>query len=61
MEELLQQTIKVYVKRDDNKNIVEINSELFIKNFDGWEFFDEGCGDKYAHPQSIYFEQNSSL
>lgn len=48
--------IKVYVKRDDSGKIVDVNSEIFLKNLDGWEFYDEGFGDKYAHAQSQYFD-----
>lgn len=55
--EITQQPIKVYVKRDDQGKIVEINSEIFIDNFEGWEYFDEGFGDKYAHAQSQYFDE----
>lgn len=47
--------IGVYVKKDENGNILEVNSDIFIKNFDGWEKIDEGYGDKYAHAQSQYF------
>ena len=49
--------IKVYVKRDKNGNIIEVESELFIKNFEGWEYLDEGYGDKYAHAQNLYFKE----
>ena len=52
--------IKVYVKRDDSGKIVDVNSEIFIKDFDGWEFYDEGFGDKYAHAQSQYFDDLKS-
>jgi hypothetical protein len=47
--------IKVYVKRDENGEIVEVNSEIFIDDFSGWEYLDEGFGDRYAHAQSQYF------
>ena len=53
---LNEKPIKVYVKKDENGNIIDINSEIFINNFSGWEYFDEGYGDKYAHAQSQYFE-----
>ncbi len=47
--------IKVYCKKDENGNIAEVNSELFLSNLDGWEFLDEGFGDRFAHAQSQYF------
>ena len=46
--------IGVYVKRDVNGRVVEINSELFIDDLTGWEKIDEGFGDKFAHAQSQY-------
>ena len=46
--------IGVYVKRDSNGKIIEINSELFIKDFNGWQKIDEGFGDRFAHAQSQY-------
>ena len=49
--------IKVYIKIDDFSHIVEINSDIFIKNFTGWIKIDEGCGDKYAHAQSQYLSK----
>lgn len=49
--------IGVYAKYDENRNIIEVNSDIFIKNFDGWTKIDEGYGDRYAHAQSQYFEK----
>ncbi len=55
--QIIEKPIKVYVKRDENGNIIEVNSEIFIDNLDGWEYLDEGFGDKYAHAQSQYFDE----
>lgn len=58
-ENLMPKPIKVYVKRNDAGEIVQINSEIFIDNLEGWEYFDEGFGDKFAHAQSQYFDEQS--
>ena len=48
--------IGVYAKYDQNGNITEVNSDIFIRDFTGWTKIDEGYGDRYAHAQSQYFE-----
>lgn len=50
--------IGVYIKLNNNKEIVDINSDIFIKDFTDWIKIDEGNGDKYAHAQSQYFENS---
>lgn len=58
MEEYFEeQPIKVYIKVNSNNQVVEINSEIFIKDFTGWIEIDKGFGDKYAHAQSQYLEK----
>ena len=52
-----EQPIKVYIKINSNNNIVDINSEIFIKDLTSWVYIDEGYGDKYTHAQSQYFEK----
>jgi len=49
--------IGVYVRVDENNNIIEVNSDIFIPDLTGWIKIDEGVGDKYAHAQSQYFEK----
>ena len=49
--------IGVYAKYDQNGNITEVNSDIFIRDFTGWTKIDEGYGDRYAHAQSQYFEK----
>ena len=61
MEEIVEQQttdkpIGVYVLVDDQGFITDINSDLFIKDFEKWIKIDEGYGDKYAHAQSCYFD-----
>lgn len=50
--------IKVYIKIDNYKNIIECNSEIFIDDFTNWIEIDKGYGDKYAHCQLNYFEHD---
>lgn len=49
--------IGVYAKYNQNGNITEVNSDIFIRDFTGWTKIDEGYGDRYAHAQSQYFEK----
>lgn len=46
--------IKVYIKVNSANEVIEINSEIFIKDLSGWILIDEGTGDKYAHAQGNY-------
>ena len=56
MEEI-EQPIGVYVKLNDNNEVVEVNSDIFIKDLTGWIKIDEGFGDRFAHAQSQYFDK----
>ena len=49
--------VKVFIKTDDNNNIIDINSSIFIKDITGWIEIDSGTGDKYAHAQNYYFDK----
>lgn len=53
----MEEKIKVYVRTNENNEIVEIASSIFLKNTKGWIKIDEGFGDKYAHAQSQYLEK----
>ena len=57
MEEYIEQPIGVYVRVNENREIVEVNSNIFIKDLTGWIKIDEGFGDKFAHAQSQYFDK----
>ena len=46
---------KVFIKIDAKNRILEIGSDAFISNFDGWTQIDEGAGDRYHHAQGNYF------
>lgn len=49
--------IGVYIKVNENGYITDVNSDVFIKDFTGWQKIDEGYGDKFAHAQSQYFDK----
>ena len=49
-------TLKVYVKINNNGDITDVKSSIFLKDTTGWIEIDSGFGDKYAHAQSQYFE-----
>lgn len=51
-----EQKIKVYIKVNGNNEVTEINSEIFIRDLSGWIFIDDGFGDKYAHAQGHYLD-----
>lgn len=50
-----EESIKVYIKANENKFVTQVNSSLFLTDTTGWLQIDEGTGDKYAHAQSNYF------
>lgn len=39
----------VYIRVDENSSIVEINSDAFLDNIEGYIELDSGYGDKYHH------------
>lgn len=53
----MEEKIKVYIKINENNEIVEVGSDVFIKDLTDWICIDEGFGDRYAHAQSQYFEK----
>ena len=57
MEEMIEQPIKIYVKVNENNEIIEIGSSIFIKDPTNYIVIDSGFGDKYAHAQSQYFKK----
>lgn len=50
-------TIEVYAKVNEDGFITDINSNIFIEDFEGWKKIDEGYGDKFAHAQTNYFNK----
>lgn len=57
MEEIKEQPIKVYVKLNENNEIIKVASSIFLNDTTGWVEIDKGFGDKYAHAQNQYFEK----
>ena len=57
MEEIIEQPIKVYIKVNENKEIIKVGSSIFIEDTTDWIEIDEGFGDRYAHAQSQYFDK----
>lgn len=49
--------VKVYIKVNEQHEIIEVGSSIFIKNLEGWTEIDEGSGDKYVHAQGNYFDK----
>ena len=58
MEEIIEQPIKVYIKINENNEIIEVGSNIFIKDLTGWIEIDSDYGDRYAHAQSQYFDKS---
>ena len=46
---------KVFAKVNKEGFITDIESDLFLKDTNGWIQIDEGSGDKYVYPQTMYF------
>ena len=49
--------IKVYIKTNDNNEIIQVESSIFLLDTTGYIEIDSGLGDKYAHAQSQYLEK----
>lgn len=47
----------VYVKTDDFRYIIAVNSSAFLPDTAGWVEIDSGYGDKYHHSQGNYYEK----
>ena len=48
------QPAQVYIRLDEHKTIININSSIFISDTTGWIMIDSGEGDKYCHAQGHY-------
>lgn len=51
----MEERYTVYVRTDDQENIIEVNSSMFLKDAAGWRAIDEGTTDQYRHAQGNYF------
>lgn len=49
---------KVYIRRDDAERIIDVNSDAFLTEYNGWVQIDEGTGDRYHHAQGNYFPKS---
>lgn len=47
----------VYVKSDAQGRIIDINSDDFLTELDGWTEIDSGEGDRFHHAQGNYLPQ----
>ena len=57
-EVLFGRKFKVYAKVNNEGFITELESDLFLKDTTGWTFIDEGEGDRYVYPQTLYFSES---
>ena len=46
---------KVFAKVNEEGFITDIESDVFLKDTSGWIQIDEGVGDRYVYPQTMYF------
>lgn len=46
--------VKVYIKTNENNEIIEIGSSVFIHDPENWIEIDEGSGDQFVHAQGNY-------
>lgn len=45
---------RVFALADERDRIIDINSDAFLTDTDGWTQIDEGVGDRYHHAQGNY-------
>ena len=50
--------VKVFAKVNNEGFITDIESDVFLKDTTGWTLIDEGLGDKYTYPQTLYFGES---
>ena len=49
--------VKVFAKVNNEGFITDIDSEIFLKDTNGWIQIDEGFGDRFVYPQTMYFDK----
>ena len=49
--------IEVYIKINEDLNITNVNSSVFLSDNSGWIKIDSGLGEKYGHAQNYYFDK----
>ncbi len=50
--------VKVFAKVNNEGFITDIDSDVFLKDTNGWVQIDEGVGDKFVYPQTMYFDES---
>lgn len=55
---MINSMIDVFIKVNENNEITDINSSIFLADAMGWIQLDSGNGDKYAHAQNNYLEKS---
>lgn len=45
---------KVYARTDAQGRLLEVQSDVFLTDSDGWVLVDEGAGDRFTHAQGNY-------
>lgn len=53
----MNELIKVYAKTNENNEIIEIGSSIFLADTTDYIEIDSGYGDKYAHAQGNYLDK----
>ena len=53
-----QQSIGVFILINDQNDVIDVKSELFIHDITNWIKIDEGYGNKYIYVKSNYFGKN---
>lgn len=48
---------KVYIRVNAAGKVTGINSDIFLKELEGWQEIDEGEGERYVHAQGNYLEK----
>lgn len=49
--------IKIYIKLNEHNEIVNVDSEVFLRDTTGWIEIDEGIGDRYSHATGLYLDK----
>lgn len=44
----------VYIRTDEQGRVIDINSDAFLEDTEGWQPIDRGFGDRFRHAQGNY-------
>ena len=59
--EYVEEKTNVYIKVNDNNEVIDIASQDFITDVSDYILIDSGYGDRYRHAQSQYLEKELLL